>query len=42
MQAIRHTIEVLERTKGAFKSKELGALRLFLETLVGSRASGPG
>lgn len=32
--ALRDTIEVLEKTKNAFKSKELGELRRRLETLV--------
>ena len=34
LQAIVETIEVLKRTKGAFKSKELGLLRKKLEQLV--------
>ncbi len=33
--ALRDAIEVLERTKGSFKSKELAALRQELERLVG-------
>jgi DNA-binding response OmpR family regulator len=33
-QALVHTIEVLERTKHSFKSKELGELRRQLETLL--------
>jgi len=34
--ALRDTIEVLEKTKNAFKSKELGELRRRLETIVRS------
>jgi DNA-binding response OmpR family regulator len=39
--ALRDTIEVLERTKNAFKSKELGELRRRLETLVNNEESSP-
>ncbi len=38
LDALRETIVVLEKTKGSFKSKELGELRRKLEDLV----SGPG
>jgi DNA-binding response OmpR family regulator len=41
MQSIRHTIEVLERTKGAFKSKELGDLRQSLEAMMSQSAVAP-
>ena len=34
--AVRHTIKVLHKTKGAFKSKELGALRHQLEAFMDS------
>lgn len=34
LEALRETIEVLEKTKGSFRSKELGALREKLEKLV--------
>ena len=33
-EAVEETIEVLAKTKGAFKSKELGAIRKKLEELV--------
>jgi DNA-binding NtrC family response regulator len=36
MKAVTETIEVLEKTKGAFKSKDLGELRRKLEALVKS------
>jgi len=34
IEALNETIAVLERTKSAFKSKELGALRERLEKIV--------
>lgn len=34
IEGIRHAIEVLERTKGSFRSKELGRLRAMLSGLV--------
>lgn len=34
LQAIRHTIEILRKTKQSFKSKELGELRSYLEALL--------
>jgi DNA-binding response OmpR family regulator len=37
-QVIREGIETLERTKGAFKSRELGDLRLRLEAIVPPRS----
>ena len=46
IEALRETISVLERTKGAFKSRELGDLRKKLEQLVagsrGPKPPGPG
>ena len=41
MQSIRHTIEVLERTKGSFKSKELGDLRQSLEAMMNQSVVAP-
>jgi YesN/AraC family two-component response regulator len=35
--AIRETLEVIQRTKQSFKSKELGALRIRLEALLKSQ-----
>jgi DNA-binding response OmpR family regulator len=40
LEALRDTITVLEKTKSAFKSKELGALRERLEKIV-TEAQGP-
>ncbi|MFA6239598.1 MAG: hypothetical protein WC655_01640 [Candidatus Hydrogenedentales bacterium] len=34
LQALRHTIEILRKTKQSFKSKELGELRSYLEALL--------
>lgn len=39
--ALRHTVEVLERTRQNFKSKDLAELRRQLESLLG-REAGPG
>ncbi|HXJ60108.1 MAG TPA: response regulator [Candidatus Dormibacteraeota bacterium] len=39
-RALRDAIEVLERTKQSFKSKELGELRHRLETLLQTQSSG--
>jgi CheY-like chemotaxis protein len=39
--AVRDTIEVLERTKQSFKSKELGELRRRLEELLRTAQAGP-
>lgn len=40
-KAVRDTIEVLERTKQSFKSKELGELRRRLEELLRTAQAGP-
>jgi DNA-binding response OmpR family regulator len=40
-RAVRDTIDVLERTKQSFKSKELGELRRRLEDLIRTAQSGP-
>lgn len=40
-QAIHETIDVLEKTKTSFKSKDLRNLRLKLEQLVGNGSGGP-
>lgn len=42
LEALWETIAVLEKTKGYFKSKELGQLRKKLESLVGDRDSAQG
>ena len=34
MEILRHTVDVLEKTKGSFKSKELRDLRLHVETFL--------
>jgi DNA-binding response OmpR family regulator len=39
LEALRDTIDVLQRTKSAFKSKELGALRERLEKVVAEASS---
>jgi len=38
-EAVRDTIQILEKTKRSFRSKELGALRTRLEKLNGSAAT---
>lgn len=40
LNAVRHTIAVLERTRQQFKSKELGELRRQLDSLLARRDSG--
>jgi hypothetical protein len=37
MNALWETVVVLEKTKGSFKSKELGDLRRKLESLLGPK-----
>jgi hypothetical protein len=40
--ALRHTVDVLERTRQNFKSKDLADLRRQLEQLLGAGAAAPG
>ncbi|GMV51749.1 response regulator [Nitrospirales bacterium NOB] len=40
-EAVKATVDVLERTKYAFKSKDLGLVRKQLETLLSANRSGP-